>query len=341
MSRPRPSVLATPPRPVPFEYPRLGKSTLVWWLRLLGAVAFVVLLLRLPPSQEVRLARLDLRWLGLCMVLTILQLLVEAFVWQGLLLIQGIRHPYHKTLVDYLASLYLGLVTPGHVGEFMAAGYISMHTGITVGYALSSVVMKKALNWIVLVGFGLWGLQLLPHFPLMERLQGAAIGSGVALIVLAAGITIWVLSLRRLARKWRKLSPWQVDMTEFWSGMRQLVSGQLVFPLIAASTSFVLLILQLASVLRALGLNLSLDVVGKIVAFSRIVARMIPISVLGVGSKDYAVIELLTKQGIEPAVGFTVTMLLVVCSYLMTLLLSAVSWWVNPLIVRRVPRAKS
>jgi hypothetical protein len=77
------------------------------------------------------------------------------------------------------------------------------------------------------------------------------------------------------------------------------------------------------------------------VAFSRIVARVIPISVVGIGSKDYAVIELLKQQGVDPALGITAAMLLVLCTYLVTLLLSAVSWWVNPLIVRRVSSTRS
>ncbi|MBI3330915.1 MAG: flippase-like domain-containing protein, partial [Candidatus Omnitrophica bacterium] len=99
------------------------RGSLVWWLRFAGIAAFLtILLVQLPRSQEVHLARIDLRWLGLCMLLTIGQLLLEALVWQWLLSAQRIRHPYPKTLVAYLASQYLGLVTPGHVGEFLAAG---------------------------------------------------------------------------------------------------------------------------------------------------------------------------------------------------------------------------
>ena len=341
MAKPKTLLRPSKPRPVAFEYPRPVEGSLVWSLRLFGVVSLIILLLRLPSAQDLRLSHVDVRWLGFCMLLTILQLLLEAFVWQGLLLIQRIHHPYYRTLMDYLASQYLGLVTPGHVGEYLAAGYISMHTGLTVGYALSSVVMKKILNWIVLIGFGLWSLQLLPQLTLLQGVRRALITSFFVLIVLAAGMTIWVLSLRRLARKWRKLSPWQVDMTEFWSGMRQLLNGQLLLPLIAEGVAFSLLFLQLEAVLRALGISLRLAVVGQIVAFSRIVARVIPISVAGIGSKDYALVELLKQQGIDWSTGLTAALLLVLCSYLVTLLLAAVCWWINPLIVRRSPGAKS
>ena len=135
------------PEPLAFQYRKPVRGSLVWWLRCLGVIAFIVILfVQLPRSQEVHLARIDLRWLGVCMLLTILQLLLEAFVWQLLLSAQRIRHSYPKTLIAYLASQYLGLVTPGHVGEFLAAGYISMNTGITFGYALSSVVMKMGVS---------------------------------------------------------------------------------------------------------------------------------------------------------------------------------------------------
>ncbi len=93
------------------------RGSLVWWLRFLGVAAFILILLRLPQvGEDVQLTRIDLRWLGLCMLLTIGQLLLEASVWHTLLSAQRIRHPYPKTLIAYLASQYLVIVTPVHVG---------------------------------------------------------------------------------------------------------------------------------------------------------------------------------------------------------------------------------
>lgn len=312
----------------------------MWWLRFFGAAAFIlILLLTLPRAQEVRVARIDLRWLGFCMLLTVLQLLLEAFVWQWLLATQRIRHPYPKTLTAYLASHYLGLVTPGHVGEFLAAGYISMNTGITFGYALSSVVVKKLLFWLCLVGFGIWGMPLLAEVPFLHGVGRVVWTALIALVILLAGISLWVVSLRRLAKKWQKLSPWQIDMTEFWAGVRRLASVRLLLPLALAALAFSLLFLQLDAVLRSMGLVLPVLTVGKIMALSRIAARIIPMSVVGFGSKDAAVIILLGQQGIETSVGLTATLWLLTCSYLLTLLLSGLCWWVNPLIVRRASLA--
>ena len=199
---------AMPTKPLPddldaapaFRYRKPVRGSLVWWLRCLGVVAFVVILLvNLPRSQEVRLSRIDLRWLGFCMALTILQLLLEAIVWQWLLWSQRIRHPYPKTLVAFLASQYLGLVTPGHVGEFLSAGYISMDTGITFGYALSSVVMKKVLGWLTIVGFGIWGLPLLAGVPFLRGVQRIIWTSVIILVVLSTGIAVWVVSFSAIA----------------------------------------------------------------------------------------------------------------------------------------------
>ncbi len=324
-----------------FQYRKPVRGSLIFWLRFLGIVAFVIVLLRLPKSQQAQLTHIDLRWLGFCMLLTVLQLLLEAFAWQCLLSSQRIRLPYPKTLLVYLASRYLGLVTPGHVGEFLAAGYISSETGITFGYALSSVVMKKALTWVTIVGFGVWGLQLLAQVPFFKRVEWVIAMSGVVLVVFSVGIALWVVSLRRLARKWEKLSPWQVDMTEFWSGTRQLFSLHLVVPLAAAALAFSLLFVQLNAVLRSMGIALPMLLVAQVAAFSRIVGRAFPLSIVGFGSKDAAVIALLAQRGIDPALGLTVTLLLLVCSYLVTVILSGVCWWIKPLVVRRVAPSRS
>ena len=319
-----------------FTYRKPVRGSLVWWLRFVGMAAFLILLLRLPKSQEVSLSHIDLRWLGLCMLLTVLQLLLEAFAWQWLLSIQRVRHPYPKTLVAYLASQYLGLVTPGHVGEFLAAGYISMNTGITFGYALSSVVMKKLLAWLTILSFGIWGLQLLVQIPLSQGLQWGMVATVAILAVFAAALALWVVSIRRLARKWERLSPWQIDMTEFGSGMRQLASVKLVIPLAVSALAFSLLFLELDAILRSLGIMLPLVLVSKMIAFSRIVARVIPISVVGFGSKDAALIGMLARHRIDPSVGLTATLLFLLCSYLVTLLLSGLCWWIKPLVIRRV-----
>ena len=93
--------------------------------------------------------------------------------------------------------------------------------------------------------------------------------------------------------------------------------------------------------LRSLGVSLSLVLVSQIVAFSRIVARVVPFSVVGFGSKDAAVIGMLAQQGIDPSVGLTATLLFLVCSYLVTLLLSGLCWWIKPLVVRRVAPTSS
>ena len=333
-----PYALATPA----FQYRKPVRGSLVWWLRFAGIAAFLaILLIQLPRSQEVHLARIDLRWLGLCMLLTIGQLLLEALVWQWLLSAQRIRHPYPKTLVASLASQYLGLVTPGHVGEFLAAGYISMNTGITFGYALSSVVMKKVLFWVTIVGFGIWGLPLLAEMSFLRGVQQIVWASLGVLVALSVGITLWVLSLRRLAHKWQKLSPWQVDMTEFWFGIRHLCSLRLAGPLGLVILAFSILFVQFDAVLRAMGLALPLLLVSRIMALSRIAARLIPISVVGFGAKDAAIIVLLSQQGIALPVGLTAALLFLLCSYLVTLLLSGVCWWIKPLVIRRVGPSSS
>jgi len=217
----------------------------------------------------------------------------------------------------------------------LAAGYISVDTGITFGYALSSVVMKKTLFWAITIGFGVWGLPLLADIPFLHGVQQIAWMSVLVLAALSGGITLWVLSLRRLARKWQKLSPWKIDMTEFWSGVRQLCSFQLVVPLSLALLTFSLLFVQLDGVLHAMGVALPFLLVSRIMALSRIAARLIPMSVVGFGSKDAAMILLLSQHGVEIPVGLTAALLFLVCSYLVTLLLSGVCWWIKPLVIRR------
>lgn len=330
------SKIQDPLAPPNAQYRKPIRGSLIWWLRWLGVAAFVVLLARITRYQPIALMRqADLGWLGLCMGLTIAQLLIEALAWQWLLSIQRIRHSYNKTAVAYLASQYLGLVTPGHVGEFLAAGYISMNTGITFGYALSSVVMKKILHWVVIIAMGLWGLQAVMEFPMIHGVGWVIFVSVGVVALMASAIAIWVLSLRRLTRKWEKLSPWKIETPELRSGLQQLFTPNLLMPLLLALVAFSCLLFQLDAVLRSLGVHLPFLVVAQIMAFSRLSGRVIPLSVFGFGSKDAVVILLLEQHGVAASVGLTAALLLLLTSYLVTLLVSALCWWFKPLVVRR------
>jgi hypothetical protein len=238
-------------QPTIFQPRRPLHWRLVWWLRFLGLAAFMALVFQLPRSADVQLTRVDLRWLGVCLLVVVCQLLLEAWVWQWLLWTQRIRHPYPKTIVAYLASRYLGLVTPWHVGEFLAAGYISMDTGLTMGYALSSVVMRKLLYLLVVIGFGIWALPLVGEAPFLHGVRQIVWAGAIVVVALAAGIGLWIWSLRRMAKKWEKLSPWKIELTEFSSGMRHLASARLIVPLVLAALAFSLLFIELDAVLRA------------------------------------------------------------------------------------------
>jgi uncharacterized protein (TIRG00374 family) len=329
----------SPPLPT-YQYRKPVKGSVIWWLRFLGVAAFLaVLAFTLPASKEVQLARVDLRWLGLCMLLTILQLLLDATQWHQLLRMQGVRHAYPKTIIAYLASLYLGMVTPWHVGSFLAAGYISMETGITFGYALSSVVMKKLLTWIITIGFGIWGLPLLAEVTYLHGVKRMAWVSAVIFVVMCAGIGLWIFSLRRLTKKWQRLSPWQIDMTEFWAGMKAYTTSWLALPLVTGLVSFLLLFVQFHAVLKSMAIALPFALVARITSFSRIAARFMPVSVAGFGAKDAAIIVLLSQQRIEWPVALTAVLLWLLCSYVVTLLLAGLCWWIKPLVIQRAAPA--
>jgi len=333
--------LSDTPQAPAVHYRKPVRGSLVWWLRFFGVAAVITaLLLYLSRSQDARVFRIDLRWIGVCVGLTVCQLLLDAFIWYWLLAMQRIRYPYPKTLLAYLASQYLGLVTPNHVGELLAAGHISVDTGITFGYGLSSVVMKKTLAVVTAVAFGIWSLPLVAELRFLQGMQ-VVVWSVVVLIVFSAALASWVVSLRRLVRKWEKVSPWKIGMTEFWAGVSQLVSLRLLAPLGLSVLAFSLLFFQLDAVLHAMGVALSFALVSKLMALSRITARFFPLSVFGFGTKDVLLVLLLHHHGIAFSDGVTAALLLLMCSHLVTLLLSGLAWWIKPLVVRRVVPASS
>jgi len=294
------------------------------YLRLTGLVLLVYLLWTCKPVEALRhVAGLHPRyWLLVAsMVLTVF--LLKALRWRWLLAAQRITGlEWWRLVVIYMASVFWGMITPGHVGELSKIGYLSRF-GHRVERTLLNSLLDRLFDVAVLVLYGAVGLAFFvrnkPDGPKLD-IGWAANGWLVTAVLVAVGAAIaavwwirpgWVDRIRSLAL----------------ATFAELRAARRRFYLLAACVTLVTWGLQL-EVYAAIGRGLRLDVPHVYllaVIPAATFAAMLPITIAGLGIREGTLVVFLGLAGVQRdlALAFAATFIIV---NLMNLAVGFVGW---------------
>src|SRR5580700_7123011 len=124
-------------------------------LRLLGPALLVVLIARYGDLGAILRTLRDTSAAPLLLAIALngVNLHFKVVRWDVLLRTRGIRYPRRRIWGAYLASGYLGSMTPGRVGDALRAHYLHHELGTPYAEGMASVVMDRVCDLYVLVGF--------------------------------------------------------------------------------------------------------------------------------------------------------------------------------------------
>ncbi len=303
----------------------------IW--RLVGIAILLVLLSRLDRRvlREV-IEQADLTLLAAAVLLNLLILLLKAWRWRLLLRLQGYHLEWSGLLGIYLASLLLGIVTPGQLGELARALYLRQAGICNLAQGSASVLADRLLDLTLLVALAMTGLIWLSPLP-----NAAWLGwLGMGLVIL--GMVSWPL--------WARLAGGVLERLARWANLRRLPAAT-VHSFFAALQAFqtpgltgaalLTIAAQALVLLQAyfIALSFGIETLGwhviPIISSVNIVS-IIPVSVLGLGTREAALIFLLSPYGVHASrtIAFSGGILLVV--YLSAAAVGFVAWLRNPLI---------
>jgi uncharacterized protein (TIRG00374 family) len=218
---------------------------------------------------------------------------------------------FGETSSVYAFSILVGTVTPGRVGEFVKALHLR-RKGVSLGTSLSSVVVDRLLDVAFLLAFGavaLWAVV----FPGRASGGHAAV---IGILVLLGPSLLWWASH---GRGYRTTSRWLGGLKserlsqgyrDFAAGLRNLPVGTLAWALLLTGLAWA----ANFSAVYLLGLSLGFDVpylslVCMAAACSLV--TLLPVSVLGLGTRDVALIVMLAPYGVASsgAIAFSTLIL--------------------------------
>jgi uncharacterized membrane protein YbhN (UPF0104 family) len=191
-------------------------------LRYLGFLAFAFLIWYVGPRNLLQaLAHTQPTYLLAALILNLPLIALKTWRWQVLLLGAGIRLPFIAAWRAYAASIFLGCLTPGRMGEFVKAAYVSQNVQVELAKALPSVFIDRLFDLYLLLILGLIGLF---HYSLASDR-----GSLWSLVLLAIALfTLPALLSSPWLDNWLRRSPAIGSLKESWRKTLLEIHGQLV-----------------------------------------------------------------------------------------------------------------
>ncbi|WP_437526001.1 lysylphosphatidylglycerol synthase transmembrane domain-containing protein [Sorangium sp. So ce726] len=314
----------------------MSRTALRALVRLIGPLLLVLVVMRMDDRDAVLGAVVSASAgpLALAAALNVLNIHLKVVRWDALLRARGIVYPLRRAWSAYATSLYVGMLTPGRVGDLLRIRYLRHDLGVPYAEGLATVVMDRLCDLYVLAAFVAVGVARYSAV-IAGRLAWLTWG-GIALTVLAPLVLLIPgLAERLLLAFSRKLAKDPSENAEpgaasrFLVALRAHVGRGLLFTLPVTVATFVVNFAQGYLIARALGVPLSLFDVTCLLAIANLLG-LLPISIAGVGVREFFFSLVFPSLGFTAEHGVSFGLLVFAVIYLIVVAVGFVSWQLAP-----------
>ncbi|MGB8331169.1 MAG: lysylphosphatidylglycerol synthase transmembrane domain-containing protein [Polyangiales bacterium] len=297
-------------------------------MRLLGPILLVWVVWRFADlSTLINVFAQAAIWpLVVAVLLTVVAIHTKLWRWRDLLGSADVRLSVTQAYRAFLPSLYLGLVTPGRVGDALRIQYLKRDHAVGYAEGLAVSIMDRLCDVYVLLGFVTLGVMHLARSvsgPLAQMTWVA-----VAVIAIAPAL-LFVGGIAEPAAQWlyRRFSDGETHegLRVFFVALRRQVGLGLVGPVMATVLGFLANYVQAWLVALAFGIDLSFIDVAALVAISSLLS-LLPVSVSGIGVRESFFALVFPALGSGETLGIAFGLGVFAVIYVPTLLVGFIAW---------------
>jgi glycosyltransferase 2 family protein len=306
-------------------------------VRLVGPLLLAVVLLRLQDRRAITAAITSAQAapLALAVALNLVNIHLKVVRWDVLLRARGIRYPLRRAWGSFLTSLYVGMLTPGRVGDVLRIRYLRHDLGVPYAEGLASVVMDRLCDLYVLaafvaVGVARYSAVLVGHLAWITW-GGLLLTLLAPLVLLVPGVAEPLMRAvhRRLSGATGRGAGDPDPALRFLSALRAQVGRGLFVTIPLTIATFVVNYVQGTLIARSMGLSLSFFDVTCLLAIANLLG-LLPISISGVGVRELFFSLVFPWLGHTAAEGVSFGLLVFAVIYLAIVALGFVSWQIAP-----------
>ena len=250
--------------------------------------------------------------------------------WRDLLRSVGAPLSVGSAYRAFLPSLYLGLVTPGRVGDALRIQYLKRDHAVGYADGLAVSIVDRLCDVYVLLAFVALGVVHLASevaIPLAQTMWIA-----VAVVAVAPAF-LFVRGIAEPAAQWLygRFSDGGAHegLSVFFAALRRQVGPSLVWSIVITILAFLTNYLQAWLVANAFGIELSFIDVAALVAISSFLS-LLPISVSGIGVRESFFALVFPAFGLAETLGIAFGLGVFAVIYVPTLLVGFFAWLAWP-----------
>lgn len=275
--------------------------------------------------------KIDLLYIFIAFLFNIPLLFIKSYRWNYILQKQSCHTKLFDTFKYYTASLYIGILTPGRIGEFSKVFYLKQLHNKNYGLLFSSVLIDRLYDLYFLILISICGFYLLnipiDNLPLYL----------VVFFVLIPFIIIRTQLLHIIINFFaNKLSTnFQENLNSFLTTFKEgILSILKINDIFKAMTITILAYTLFFSqiYLIATSINIPIDFISLsiIIALVNLIS-LLPISIAGLGTREITLIYFLSPLSISTEQTVVFSLLILVISYIGGGLLGFYSFMKTPL----------
>lgn len=308
-----------------------------WVLRILGLCLFVLIIvfLNIDIGGIFRIiASSNIVYIILALSLLIPMYIIKAWKWQGLIRMQGTDYPLRQSIAVYWIGLFIGILTPGRLGDFIKIFYLKRDKNLSLGRSFSTVFLDRLSDVILLLCVALFGMYFFAYFFEKQLI----VLSLITIAVVFAAVFLFSRKgiIRRLVhklcdisipRKYRKLV--KNGFADIYRSIKSMGIRDFAFMTLLTLFYWSIFFVQMHLLALALNIDISLFYSTICVSISTIFT-MLPVSISGIGTRDAVFILIFSVLGLprEAAIGFSLMILFI---YVFTGFIGMLFWLKKPI----------
>jgi uncharacterized protein (TIRG00374 family) len=280
----------------------------------IGLLLFLYILLNTGPSKIFNLifSSNPLYFLLLVPVVCT-EVLFRGLKWKIVIMANGLKFSLINSCAVYLIGFFAGMITPGRAGEVVKATYLQQNSKV-IGRALSTVIVDRLIDVVTMLF-----LSILATFWISQAFSRTFISPIVMLVIVVLFILfVYLFFNEPIARKilrpfFNGLVPekykgdLRLNFDDFYGGIKDMNKKLIGIALVLGLATWFITALVGYVVLLSLGLQIYYPYLVMFIAIITL-AEALPISIMGIGTRDAVSIVLFSLVGIaaEEAVAFSI-----------------------------------
>lgn len=314
------------------------------WFILIGIILFAFILLNIDVGKVLtHLSEANLSLIFLAIIVVFFITILKGIKWKLLVNAHELNFSTIDCIKTFCIGFFLGVVTPGRIGDFSRAAYLKKK-GNSFFQGISSIVFDRIIDIAILLV-----LSIVAVFVFAQFFHKDIISLPLLAIIFVIFIAVCIIALKKnLSRIFLKplafLIPMQYksliknSMDSFYNGVAKAKQKKLLIILAA----FIGIVTWLLSIFGAFLVLIALNIQQIPMLFVFVIVPIItlleilPISFSGIGTRDAALVFLFSFFGASAEQAVAYSLIYLFSGYFFVALLGAIFFMQNPISMKEL-----